>query len=128
MKTLDKWDCEIILAMKQSKDPINSVKEIWGRRCALDDCFIKLEDVNSHCLDIVFQLKEVLFPRDIQFTQFILGLNPNKNDWMDSLVANRVKETDFNVILFNEIGSLLRMTVTKDLPGFNEWYKNHLTK
>lgn len=125
MKNLDKWDCEMILCLKQSKYVVNDIKTIWARRCGLEIGYVKLENVNSHLLDIVFELKDVIFRNSYDFTEFVMNLNPDKDNWLDSIIPNRIKETDFNIILFKRIDSLLSLTDTKDLPGFDEWYKEH---
>lgn len=110
---LDKWELQLIRAIKQEEDFLTKCREIWAERCALEWQYVSLEYINRALCDLALEMNLI----DVQF---ILDLNPAHN-WKFSN-----KNETFQEILFSRLASLFRLLEIKDIPGYAEYF--NLTK
>ena len=109
---LDSFDLQLITHFKRDEWTIDSVKQIWAKRCAIDVEYVHLENINHRLLELVNQLQ--LLKNDYTFIEFVNSLDPAKN-WRYAPPNESVK--DFHSILFTRLACLLTNTETRKIPG-----------
>lgn len=105
---LDKWELQLIHAIKQERDCLTKCREIWAERGALEIQYVNLEFINRCLCDLALEMGLI----DVEF---IMDLNPS-NNWKFGPMAS------WNELLFSRVASLFRLLEIKHIPGYKEYF------
>jgi hypothetical protein len=116
-RNLSDFECRLIQALKLSDSDkvIDNLKDIWAVHYSIEKEYIALKTINSYLLEIAFQLNLI-------DNTFIFELEMG-NNWKFTKFGYplQTKTSDFQLILFSRLDSVLSLTEIKKLPGYEKW-------